>query len=530
MRFLLLAPLLFLFSFGLAFVQADTADFRINLLVGSDLNPPTTPTLLSAIPVAVSQIDLLWTASTDNFYVSGYSVQRDGFPIATTTLLNYSDTGLSSSTLYSYTVRAFDLALNYSTTSNSIATTTLSPPVIPPVVATSTPLSSKGEESTSARVVLTDLSIESSFSTTSFKVETAYPARLEIRWGRTISYELGYIVSGIYKKTNTFLLSDLEPGTTYEYEIIGYSPFGLPFVLERNTFTTKEERKFLSPANVLRFEAEVENGSVALSWQFPATNDLAKVRIVRSHYGFPEYPANGAILYEGMGTGVTDVDILNQYSPVYYTAFVYDIYGNVSSGAVVKVYVLSDGFDNQPPADIVSEPTVEIDESRLTTDTIMPELSDILIIQSGKEFSMLEAPLELDSTQPFSVRVPVGTVSNNLKSLIVTVIDPTHNKKNYSFLLRINKDQSAYEAVVAPLRVSGRSQIILEVFDFEFYVVATYKSPIFFLEIGVDESNNFLLGLLFKYMYIVLVSILLLAAVLFWFLLVKRCRTEYNKP
>ncbi len=524
MKLILFVPALFLFSLGFVYAQADTADFNISVLVGDDLESPSTSTLLSAIPVAVSQIDLLWTAATDNFSVDGYNVFRDGVPIATTTLLNYSDTGLASSTLYTYSVRAFDVALNYSSTSNSIATSTLSPPIIPPQ-ATTTP--STRSESTAARVVLEDLSIELGFSTTSMTVKTTNQARLELRWGRTGSYELGYVVSGVYRKNSTFFLSDLEPGTTYEYEIVGYSPFGLPFVLKRSTFTTNQYEIDKSPPNVLRFNAIESGGSAILTWQLPLVEDIAKVRVVRSHFGFPEHPANGAVVYEGLATRSIDADILNNYSPVYYTAFVYDIYGNISSGAVARVYASSGNIDTKDNG-IVTEPTIEINQERVTPDMKMPELSDIYINQNKNQFTMLEAPLELDSDQSFSVQVPSEFVSNNLKSIIVTVVDPTNNKENYSFLLRINKDRSDYEAVIPALRVSGRSQIILEVFDYEAYAVATYKAPVFFLESKTPLGFGFLFQTLMQHLFVVAVVLFILAASIFWFFILKRRRTEDN--
>ena len=43
---------------------------------GPDTNPPTTPAGLAATVVSSSQINLTWTASTDNVGVTGYRVER----------------------------------------------------------------------------------------------------------------------------------------------------------------------------------------------------------------------------------------------------------------------------------------------------------------------------------------------------------------------------------------------------------------------------------------------------------------------
>jgi hypothetical protein len=81
-----------------------------------DIEAPTTPTNLSATDVSESQIDLTWTASTDDTAVVGYRIYRDDFvnkldEIGAST--SYSDTGLSEGT-YEYKVSAFDLADNES--------------------------------------------------------------------------------------------------------------------------------------------------------------------------------------------------------------------------------------------------------------------------------------------------------------------------------------------------------------------------------------------------------------------------------
>ena len=93
----------------------------------SDTQAPTTPTNLSATGISASQISLSWTASTDNVGVTGYNIYRDGggTPIASTVNTSYTDGNLSSNTIYSYTVSAYDAADNESGQSNSASDTTL---------------------------------------------------------------------------------------------------------------------------------------------------------------------------------------------------------------------------------------------------------------------------------------------------------------------------------------------------------------------------------------------------------------------
>jgi hypothetical protein len=89
-----------------------------------DNTPPTSPTNLTARAISSSQIDLLWTASTDNVGVAGYYIYRNGANVGTATTNQYSDTGLQPLTTYSYYVVAFDAAGNVSAPSNTASATT----------------------------------------------------------------------------------------------------------------------------------------------------------------------------------------------------------------------------------------------------------------------------------------------------------------------------------------------------------------------------------------------------------------------
>src|SRR5207302_284824 len=102
-----------------------------------DTTPPSVPTGLTANAVSSSQINLSWTASTDNVGVSGYRVYRGGTQIATTSATSFANTGLAASTTYSYTVAAFDAAGNVSAHSCPATATTPSPPdTTPPTLPT----------------------------------------------------------------------------------------------------------------------------------------------------------------------------------------------------------------------------------------------------------------------------------------------------------------------------------------------------------------------------------------------------------
>ncbi|HTU67961.1 MAG TPA: fibronectin type III domain-containing protein [Steroidobacteraceae bacterium] len=118
-----------------------------------DTTPPSVPANLSAATPTPTQIQLSWSASTDDSAgVAGYRVYRDGGndPIAANvTVTNYLDTGLEPNTAHTYTVRAYDAAspANESALTAAVSATTpaaqpdadITPPSVPAnVVATAT--------------------------------------------------------------------------------------------------------------------------------------------------------------------------------------------------------------------------------------------------------------------------------------------------------------------------------------------------------------------------------------------------------
>jgi chitodextrinase len=93
----------------------------------ADTSAPSVPSGLTGTAVSISQINLNWTGSTDNVGVAGYRVYNvpTGTLIASVFTTNYSDTGLTAGTAYSYRVSAYDAAGNTSGQSSSASGTTL---------------------------------------------------------------------------------------------------------------------------------------------------------------------------------------------------------------------------------------------------------------------------------------------------------------------------------------------------------------------------------------------------------------------
>jgi fibronectin type 3 domain-containing protein len=127
---------------------------------GGDTIPPTAPTNLTAT-ISGSQINLSWTASTDNVGVTGYRLERcvgagctTFAQIATPTATTYSDTALTQGS-YCYRVRATDAAGNLSPYSN-VASAPTAPAAAPPAITSATTASGKVGSAFSYQITATN--------------------------------------------------------------------------------------------------------------------------------------------------------------------------------------------------------------------------------------------------------------------------------------------------------------------------------------------------------------------------------------
>jgi chitodextrinase len=102
-----------------------------------DTTAPTAPAGLTAKAASPTSVTLTWTAAADDVGVTVYGVLRNGVQVAAATTTSYTDSGLTASTAYSYTVIARDAAGNTSPASAAASVTT-PPPAPTAVTATAT--------------------------------------------------------------------------------------------------------------------------------------------------------------------------------------------------------------------------------------------------------------------------------------------------------------------------------------------------------------------------------------------------------
>lgn len=101
---------------------------HVNQKINTDITPPSVPTGLTKSNVTSSAATISWNASTDNVGVATYRLLRNGAQVATSVSTSATNTGLTPSTTYSYTVQALDAAGNVSAPSSPLSVTTLAAP------------------------------------------------------------------------------------------------------------------------------------------------------------------------------------------------------------------------------------------------------------------------------------------------------------------------------------------------------------------------------------------------------------------
>jgi len=491
-----------IFLLAVSSVSADTFTTK-QLITSADAIPPTIPSGVIATGIAPTQIDLSWTASTDNVAVLGYVLSRNGFIIATVTApqTTYSDTGLTASTTYMYTLSAFDGNSNYSTSSATATASTL-----PIIVPTSTPpTQTQTQGATTNHLIILTVGTTPGSDRALIASETSVPTLLKISWGRTYDATEGTIDVPLYKKKESTLISDLLPNTDYWVVVEATDVYGAT-VEKRIRFHTLSDVRETVLANPSRFSADPQELGINLSWKNPSDPRFREVRLIRKEGDIPTDPYDGVPIYEGSKDTVTDTSV--EDGRIYgYALFARGDDGIFSSGAVLVVRAYS--------KQTIGEAGVVI--PRGTTETGL--LKALTVVQDGIARSVDGVKVRIASDRGFTLSLPASAVPHVLKTIIVTMRDPQNYNKTFSFLLRINAAGDAYEARIGALGQEGTFETALSILNAE---TQSVESAAFVIEseqlegrqhsAGVTRTIN--IKLLFIYVGFLLLILIILARLL----------------
>src|SRR6267154_1755949 len=188
--------------------SAQSAAASATTQAALDTTAPTAPTGVAALAVSSSQINLSWSASTDNVGVTGYRVFRAGTLLATLgAVTTYQNTGLTPSTSYSYTVQAIDAAGNASAQSASASATTQQAAPVADTTAPSVPGALTAVATSSSQIKLTWSASTDNVGVTGYKV---FRNGVQIATTSALTY------------ANTGLL----PATTYSFAVAAFDAAG----------------------------------------------------------------------------------------------------------------------------------------------------------------------------------------------------------------------------------------------------------------------------------------------------------------
>ena len=445
----------FLCTAGIVYAVDDT--ITVTATISTDSTAPSIPTQLSATPVSTSQIDLSWTASTDDVAVSGYQVFRDSVQIASSSGTTYSDTGLSASTLYTYYVTAYDASLNISSSSASVATTTLAA-----IVATSTSDGGGGISGGSPALTITSIEVIPGTTFAVITWRTAGHTRSVLRWGESVSYEMGSVAESTFSLEHSTIITGLTPHTRYYFSINGENGVGTERVMIESDFLTLSLPDTNPPANVQDFRAEKAGEDIRLHWTNPLDEDFDRVRILRSDQFYPNDTSDGILVYEGDGETFLDRGSAVPDTTQYFTLFTYDEHGNISSGAVTVLSIDANG-------NVIR---INPDDIPLSPDGISLGLGDLIFEQDGERLIPRNGTIDIDGEKQLDILLDADLLPRRLKSIVVTVYEGDFSEKSFSFLLRINDEGTFYTASVAPFDTSGKFPLSISVFDYGIEKVA----------------------------------------------------------
>ncbi len=175
-------------------VSAASSALSVTTLPPPDTQAPTAPTTLVASNVTDVNLDLSWTAATDNVAVTGYDIFRGSTKIGTSATTAYTVNGLTAETAYNFTVKAKDAAGNISVDSNIVTVTTAAPAPDTQVPTAPTGLTSSNITQTSLKLswtaatdnagvtgydifqegILIDSAVNTNYTVTGLTAETRY--------------------------------------------------------------------------------------------------------------------------------------------------------------------------------------------------------------------------------------------------------------------------------------------------------------------------------------------------------------------
>ena len=336
----------------------------------------------------------------------------------------------------------------------------------------------------------------SAFATSSVVAfTTSARAIASVSWGTTTAYGDGTAGEVGYSSNHSITISGLLPSTLYYYKIIAQDVSNnqaTPYVSTFTTVNLPPPPDVTPPANPSTFTAVPSYTSVTLSWVNPSDPDFQAVRVMRKTSGYPATPTDGIIVYDGTAQSVTD-SLLTEGIAYHYTIFARDTSLNYSSGSIVSATTLitpppftpttppsqpsggsspSIGGPSGTSAPVTSTlPGPFIDFPVTGTPSagfLALRLDDFIFTQpSSSRLVPHNGIIRTDGVRNITVSIPYDRLPDVLKTISITVFDLNSDNKPSSYLLSVNKEKTAFEAVIPAFRKEGQYSFDIDILDHE---------------------------------------------------------------
>ena len=288
-----------------------------------------------------------------------------------------------------------------------------------------------------------------------------------VEYGESAAYGTT-VVDWNLVKYHKVKLTDLKPKTFYYFRVKSRTNVGKESISLGYTFKTLD---LTSPANVSNFQALPGDRQITLTWLNPADEDFVGVKIQMSTKMYPGSPKEGVTVYDGKETETAISGLINGVR-YYFTAFSYDDSGNYASGAIASAI---------PTKEAVPPELVPFVPPELVPKIAEITLQDFFFWVEGAKLLPVEGVITVKPGQIFKISIPAEKLPKVLKVIITIIGTPTGLKLEFiptvfaqsedqqvsSYLLRINPEETAYEAIITAPKIPDTYPMTTVIMDFK---------------------------------------------------------------
>ena len=328
-----------------AILQSDPSKFAsatVTITSPPDSVPPTPPSNLTATATSNTTVLLNWAASTDNVGVAEYRIERcltsscaSYSQVGRTGATTFGDTGLTTSTSYTYRVRAVDAAGNRSSYSNTATVTTSAIPDTTPPTA---PGNLAATASSNSAIGLTWTASTDNVGVTGYRIERCS--------GTGCS---NFVQIATTSGATTFSDGGLTASTSYSYRVRAADDAGNLSAYSNTASATTQAGSDTTPPSAPSNLAATASSNTAIGLTWTASTDNVGV----TGYRIERCAGSGCSSFAQIGTTTTATTFsdsgLTASTSYSYRVRATDAAGNLSAYSNTASATTQAASDTTPP-------------------------------------------------------------------------------------------------------------------------------------------------------------------------------------